>query len=102
MPMIGVMQGMMPIVGYNYGAKNFERMRETIWLTLKVVVLCSIGVVFIMMAFPSLSMRIFTNDSLAIDAGTTAMRIMFAGFFLAGVQIVAGACTKRLVSRCQR
>lgn len=96
MPMIGVMQGMMPIVGYNYGAKNFERMRETIWLTLKVVVLCSIGVVFIMMAFPSISMRIFTNDPNAIDAGTTAMRIMFAGFFLAGVQIVAGGLYQAL------
>ncbi|GAF13277.1 multi antimicrobial extrusion protein [Bacillus sp. JCM 19045] len=96
MPMIGVMQGMMPIVGYNYGAKQYERMRQTIWLTLKVVILCSIGVVFIMMVFPSLSMRIFTNDPEVIDAGATAMRIMFAGFFLAGVQIVAGGLYQAL------
>ncbi|GIN08387.1 MATE family efflux transporter [Shouchella clausii] len=96
MPMIGVMQGMMPIVGYNYGAKQFARMRETIWLTLKVVVACSIGVVFIMMAFPALSMRIFTTDPLAIETGTTAMRIMFAGFFLAGVQVVAGGLYQAL------
>ncbi|ERN54449.1 MATE family efflux transporter, partial [Alkalihalophilus marmarensis] len=51
MPIIGVMQGMMPIVGYNYGAKQFERMRETIWLTLKVVVISSVAIFLSMMIF---------------------------------------------------
>ncbi|OLS36098.1 MATE family efflux transporter [Alkalihalophilus pseudofirmus] len=96
MPIIGVMQGMMPIVGYNYGAKQFERMRETIWLTLKVVVISSIVIFLSMMIFPAWFMRIFTADPEVIEAGASAMRILFLTFFVVGVQVVAGGLYQAL------
>ncbi|WP_368504567.1 MATE family efflux transporter [Alkalihalophilus sp. As8PL] len=96
MPIIGVMQGMMPIVGYNYGAKQYERMRETIWLTLKVVVISSIGIFLMMMIFPALFMRVFTADPEVIEAGASAMRILFLAFFVVGVQVVAGGLYQAL------
>ncbi|MDV2683394.1 MATE family efflux transporter [Alkalihalophilus lindianensis] len=96
MPIIGVMQGMMPIVGYNYGAKQYGRMRETIWLTLKVVIISSVGIFILMMIFPWIFMRVFTSDLIVIDAGVDAMRIMFLGFFVVGVQVVAGGLYQAL------
>ncbi|WEG18267.1 MATE family efflux transporter [Alkalihalophilus pseudofirmus] len=96
MPIIGVMQGMMPIVGYNYGAKQFERMRETIWLTLKVVVISSVVIFLSMMIFPAWFMRIFTADREVIEAGASAMRILFLTFFVVGVQVVAGGLYQAL------
>ncbi|MCM3491603.1 MATE family efflux transporter [Alkalihalophilus marmarensis] len=96
MPIIGVMQGMMPIVGYNYGAKQFERMRETIWLTLKVVVISSVAIFLSMMIFPAWFMRIFTADAEVIEAGASAIRILFLTFFVVGVQVVAGGLYQAL------
>ncbi|WP_100372639.1 MATE family efflux transporter [Bacillus sp. FJAT-45037] len=96
MPIIGLLQGMMPIVGYNYGAKQFDRMRETIWLTMKMVIICSVAVFILMMTIPGVFMRIFTADPVVIEAGSNAIRIMFLGFFVVGVQVVAGGLYQAL------
>nr|WP_285839849.1 MATE family efflux transporter [Alkalihalophilus marmarensis] len=87
---------MMPIVGYNYGAKQYDRMRETIWLTLKVVVISSVAIFLSMMIFPAWFMRIFTADPEVIEAGASAMRILFLTFFVVGVQVVAGGLYQAL------
>ncbi|KHF41537.1 MATE family efflux transporter [Halalkalibacter okhensis] len=96
MPMIGVMQGMLPIVGYNYGAKQFQKMRETIWLSFKFVVINSILVVILVFLFPEHGMRIFTDDPTFIEIGSDAMKVMFACFFVVGVQIIAGGIYQAL------
>ncbi|MFD2043114.1 MATE family efflux transporter [Ornithinibacillus salinisoli] len=95
-PIIGIMQGMMPIVGYNYGAKNFERMRETIWLTLKIVTVCAIAITLLLVFIPSPFLRIFTSDPEVIKEGSTAMRVLFLTFFVVGVQVVAGGLYQAL------
>ncbi|MCP3032880.1 MATE family efflux transporter [Halobacillus sp. A1] len=96
MPMIGVMQGMLPIVGYNYGAKQFQKMRETIWLSFKLVAINSIIVVILVFLFPEKGMRIFTDDPTFIEIGSYAMKVMFACFFVVGVQIIAGGIYQAL------
>ncbi len=53
-PINGVMQGMLPIVGYNYGAELYERMRKTIWLSLGYVVITSVVVVLLVQLFLSM------------------------------------------------
>ncbi len=95
-PIMAVMQGMMPIVGYNYGAQKFERMRETIWLTLKVVTICATAITLVLVAIPEPFLRIFTANQEVIEEGATAMRILFAVFFVVGVQIVAGGLYQAL------
>jgi Na+-driven multidrug efflux pump len=87
---------MMPIVGYNYGAKQYERMRETIWLTLKVVFISSVVIFLSMMIFPAWFMRVFTADPVVIEAGASAIRILFLAFFVVGVQVVAGGLYQAL------
>ncbi|WP_156289373.1 MATE family efflux transporter [Oceanobacillus salinisoli] len=95
-PIIGVMQGMMPIIGYNYGAKHFERMRETIWLTFKIVTICTVVITLLLVFIPSPFLRIFTSDPEVIKEGSAAMQILFLTFFVVGVQVVAGGIYQAL------
>ncbi|OLO26373.1 MATE family efflux transporter [Alkalihalophilus pseudofirmus] len=96
MPMAGVMQGMQPIVGYNYGANNFARLRETVFLSLKIVTVISFGVFLIVMMFPAFLMSIFTSDAAVIEAGADSMRVMFAAVFLIGIQIISSGLYQAL------
>ncbi|MFC0016041.1 MULTISPECIES: MATE family efflux transporter [Allobacillus] len=96
LPIMAVMQGMMPIVGYNYGAQNYDRMRETIWLTMKVVTISATSITIILVAIPEPFLRIFTANQEVIEEGSTAMRILFSLFFVVGVQIVAGGLYQAL------
>lgn len=90
MPMMGVMQGMLPIVGYNYGAKMLERVRAAIRLSLKFVVWYSVAVVVVIMLLAEHAISIFTNDIEFIEIGSKSMKIMFACFFVVGVQFIVG------------
>ncbi|WP_096438379.1 MATE family efflux transporter [Alteribacter populi] len=96
MPMMGILQGMQPIIGYNYGAKQFGRLKDTVWLGLKVVTAFSALVFIIVMFFPHWFMRIFTADPETIAAGAEGMRIMFAAALLIGAQVVSGGIYQAL------
>ncbi|UCZ53632.1 MATE family efflux transporter [Bacillus shivajii] len=96
MPMMGVLQGMQPIVGYNYGAKQMDRLRETVWLGLKVSTAIGTFVFLLVMIFPHGFMRVFTNDPQVIEAGVEGMRIMFAAAILIGAQMVSGGLYQAL------
>lgn len=96
MPMMGVMQGMQPIVGYNYGARNFERLRETVVLGLKVTVFLSFLIFALVMAVPHWLMMIFTSDPEVIQAGSEYLRIMFSAVFLIGGQVIGSGLYQAL------
>ncbi|MGM8215628.1 MATE family efflux transporter [Bacillaceae bacterium W0354] len=95
-PIIGIMQGMMPVVGYNYGAKLYERMREAIWFTIKIVTICSTAVTLVLVLLPGPFLRIFTSNPEVIQEGSNALRILFMAFFVVGVAIVAGGLYQAL------
>lgn len=90
MPMMGIVQGMQPIVGFNYGAGSMTRVNETVKLALKYSTYISAGAFLIMMIFPAYLIRVFSTDTELIIGGTAAMRIMFAAAFLIGAQMIAG------------
>ncbi|QAS52465.1 MATE family efflux transporter [Halobacillus litoralis] len=96
MPMIGVLQGMQPIIGYNYGANNDSRLKETVLLGMKVVTVISTGIFVVMMVFPEGLMNIFTGDAETIETGAYAIRIMFALAMLIGAQVVSGGLYQAL------
>ncbi|MED3647161.1 MATE family efflux transporter [Halalkalibacterium halodurans] len=96
MPMMGIMQAMQPIVGYNYGAKQYSRLRETVMLGFKVATIFSIGIFALLMLFPEALLRVFTADREVIQAGVSAMHILFCVTFLIGAQIVAGGLYQSL------
>ncbi|WNF36213.1 MATE family efflux transporter [Bacillaceae bacterium IKA-2] len=96
MPLVGIMQGMQPIVGYNFGANNFSRLKETIWLSLKIATIFSTGAFVIMMIFPAWFMMIFSSDPTVIKVGSESLRILFATSFFIGVPIVSGGLFQAL------
>ncbi|MFC0472806.1 MATE family efflux transporter [Halalkalibacter kiskunsagensis] len=96
MPMMGVMQGMQPIVGYNYGAKNFDRLQETVILGLKVTISISILIFILIMSVPHWLMMIFTSNPEVISAGAEYLRIMFSAVFLIGIQVVGSGLYQAL------
>ena len=90
MMVMGLNQGMQPIAGYNYGAKHYDRMLRSFYLT------CAyatgvMGIVFILgECFPDLMTRMFTHDSLLIDLTIKPMRIICSTMLIIGFQMVTG------------
>lgn len=85
---LGVCQGMQPILGYNYGAQRYDRLKRTYGLAVIVgTVVCAVGAT-VSLAFPELIARAFTPDSHLIDVTTHGLRIATMSFFVVGFQIV--------------
>ena len=88
MIVIGLTQGMQPIVGYNYGAKNYSRVRDTLVYTIKVGV-CITTVGFVLgFFFPHLLVNIFNPGEILEKEAVDALRYIVLAFPLAGFQIV--------------
>ncbi len=88
MPVIGIAQGLMPIIGYNFGAGKMTRIRES--LVKGVVISTAIATFFgaIYFTWPGLFMSIFSREQELIALGSQALRIMVIMFPLIGAQVV--------------
>lgn len=88
MPVFGLTNGMMPIVGYNFGARNRERVISTIKLAaLLSVSIMAVGVI-IFQCFPEFLLTLFDASENMMSIGTTALRIISSHFIFAGVSII--------------
>ena len=85
---MGMIQGMQPIVGYNYGAEKFDRMFRCLWLTIA----CSTAILLVgwglSMAFPRQIARIFTTDETLLELSARGIVIDMMVFFVVGSQAV--------------
>lgn len=91
MIVFGLNQGMQPIVGYNYGALKYGRVREA-FMKIVVVATCVMSVAFIMgLLLPGLVSRIFTSDAMLMAATEEGMRIVFLLYPVIGFQIVSSS-----------
>ena len=89
MVVVGLCQGMQPIVGYNYGAGKISRLKRayrlaTIVATSVVTVGCIVG-----LTAPAYIARAFTTDAHLIDVTATALRTAMPAFWVVGFQIVS-------------
>ena len=75
LPLQGIGQGAQPIISYNYGARNTERVRRTFWLLLRVSLCYSVLLWAIIQLFPGVFARMFTPKAELIDFTVTALRI---------------------------
>jgi putative MATE family efflux protein len=87
LPVIGIIQGFQPIAGYNYGARNFTRVRRSLQVTMLTAVAISLFGYALMMFFPRICMGIFTTDRESVNAGVQILHIMMILIPLAAVQI---------------
>jgi putative MATE family efflux protein len=95
LPAQGIAQGAQPILSYNYGAKNTDRVKQTYTLLLKICLAYSVTVWTAVMMFPSVFTSIFTPDTELITFASGALRIYYCGMVLFGIQI---ACQMTFVS----
>ncbi|MDD3364360.1 MAG: MATE family efflux transporter [Syntrophomonas sp.] len=89
MPIFGINQGAQPIIGYNYGAKNYNRVKETfmqaiIWATVIVT-----GGFILIQVFAAPLMGAFSSDEDLLRIGTHGMRIFLLLLPVVGFQIVS-------------
>jgi putative MATE family efflux protein len=90
MMVMGLNQGMQPIAGYNYGAKHFDRVLKSFYLT------CAyatgvMGIVFLLgECCPGLVTRLFTHDPVLIAQTISPMRIICSSMLIIGFQMVTG------------
>lgn len=89
MVVIGITQGMQPIIGFNYGARKFHRLKRAFWLSVAagsaVTFLGAMGAQFC----PEYIARAFTTDSDLIEKTAQALRISTVAFWAVGFQIVS-------------
>ena len=89
MPVFGLNNGIIPIVGYNYGAGNKERMRETIFLGMRYAVTIMLIGTLIMMVFPDKLLGMFNASDQMLGIARVAFRIISASFVFAAISIIS-------------
>ena len=88
-PVFGITQGFIPIAGYNYGAKNYDRVKKIIRISIIYSMLIAFFVLLI--GFPERITRMFTTDQLVIEKTPTALRWVFAATPIITIQLIGAA-----------
>lgn len=96
LPASGLIQGMRPLIGYNYGAGEYKRVSQLF----RIVLLMSCGIMtvgtVICLLIPGKLMGLFATDPETIAAGETALRIISAGFIVSSVSVTASGALEGL------
>ena len=85
---MGMNQGMQPIVGYNFGAKKYDRMLRCLWLTIAAATAILLVGWTLSMLFPREIARIFTTDPHLIELSAHGLVLDMLVFFVVGSQAV--------------
>ncbi len=88
MPLLGIVQGFLPITGYNYGAENYERVKQTLRISSATATLFSILGFLMMMLFAPTFISVFSNEQELVVNGAEAMRYIILAFPLIGFQVI--------------
>ena len=96
MPMNGLGQAAIPIVGYNYGAKNMRRIEENIRITLTGGLGMALLATALFLAFPRRLLSLFNASVDMLAVGVPAIRIICGTFSFATVTMILGYCASGL------
>lgn len=96
LPANGIIQGMRPLIGYNYGAGEEKRVRDIYRVTL-----CMSGTIMVLgtiicLTVPGQLLRLFTANEETVLAGQTALRIISAGFLVSSVSVTSSGALEGL------
>ena len=88
MPMFGLVHGFQPIAGYNYGARNFQRVRSVLATSVLMATLfASLCWLFIMMG-PTQILSVFSRDQELLAIASPALKMVMAALPLVGLQVI--------------
>lgn len=88
MVILGLTQGMQPIIGYNWGAKKMDRVFETLKKAIFFATLCSLAGFLLAELIPGQIARAFNNDPTLVAITIRGMRLNMMAFFVIGFQMV--------------
>lgn len=80
LPISGISNGSQPVLGYNYGAKKYDRIRKGIRFMFGAGALYTVTAWLILIAFPKPFLAMFTSNSEMIEHGVRSVHLYFAGF----------------------
>ena len=86
MPVSGLTNGAQPVIGYNYGARKYDRVKRSIIFTAVASISYNTVSWLLIQFFPEFFIRIFNKDLMVIETGIPMMRIYYAFFFLMAMQ----------------
>jgi putative MATE family efflux protein len=90
-PQTGIVQGMQPIVGYNYGQKKFDRVRKTVTYSIGSSAVYGLLVFSLSLLIPAAMLGLLSKEARIISEGQTALRLMTFAFPLSGISILVAA-----------
>ena len=90
-PMFGITQGFIPIAGFNYGAKNYNRVKQTIGIAIRYSIILATLIFVLLFGFPELITKAFTTDIYVIEKTPNAMRWVFAATPIIAIQLIGAA-----------
>jgi Na+-driven multidrug efflux pump len=90
-PIFGITQGFIPIAGYNYGAKEYKRVKQAITISLRYSIALATIVFLLLFVFSELITRAFTTDLLVIQKTPNVMRWVFAATPIIAIQLIGAA-----------
>jgi putative MATE family efflux protein len=88
LPILGIMQGFLPIAGFNYGSKNITRVRSAISYSIYYTTATALVGAAVAMLIPGLLFSLFTNEEYLLSEGVIAMRTIFIMFPTLGFQVI--------------
>lgn len=91
MIVIGLTQGMQPIIGYNFGAKNFDRVKETLFYTIKIATLVTFSGFLLSYFIPEKLVKVFSTDVDIVTLSAVALHDITLAFIVIGFQIVVSS-----------
>lgn len=88
MPIFGLNQGVQPIVGFNYGAKKYERVKEAIKYPQRIAFIIGLIGVLTIQIFPGILVKAFNSDPQLMETTKQGMRIFLCMLFIVGPQVI--------------
>jgi len=95
MPLHGLAQGAQPIIGFNYGAGNFDRVKKAFRLLLSSCVIFTVALWAAAELFPDVFIALFNDKPELVEVARRTIRVYMAGIFAFGVQ---SACQQTFVA----
>jgi len=96
MPIFGLNNGVIPVIAYNYGARNKKRLLDAIKVAAFIALSIMVIGLLLMQIFPDLALRLFNADENMLSIGIPALRTISLSFVFAGVCIVLGSSFQAL------
>lgn len=90
-PQTGIVQGMQPIAGYNFGQKKFDRVRKTIRISIGSSMAYGLLVCVLCLVIPAAMLSILSKEPLIISEGQTALRLMALACPVSGISVLIAA-----------